>query len=73
MGSTGHLLGMSQDKILVTATPAVILEVTLQKWLAFVAGNFPGESKWLWALGSSEALPGNGRSVARLLRGSFFL
>lgn len=63
MGSTGRLLGMSQDRLLVTASLAGTLEVTLQKWLALVAGNFSGEGKWVWALGSSEALPGMGIAV----------
>lgn len=73
MGSTGRLLGMSQDRFLVTAALAGTVEVTLQKWLALAAGNFSGEGKWVWALGSSEALPGMGTLFAGSLRGSLFL
>lgn len=40
MGSTGRLLGMSQDGILVKAALASILEVILQKWLTLATGNF---------------------------------
>ena len=64
---------MSQDRFLVMAALAGTLEVTLQKWLALAAGNFSGEGKWVWALGSSEALPGMGTLFAGLLRGSLFL
>lgn len=68
MGSTGRLLGRSQDKVPVTAALGV-LEVTLQKWLALAAGNIPGEGQWCWALGSPETLPRKGGSVLQLTMG----
>lgn len=60
---------MSQDKNLGTDALAGMLEVTAQKWLVLEAGNFSGESKWLWALESSEALSRNGQSVCQLAMG----
>lgn len=73
MGSTGHLLSMSQDENPVTDAPAGMLEVALKKWLVLEAGNLSGESKWLWALESSEALSRNEWFVCQLAMGQLIL
>lgn len=64
---------MSQDQILVTAALAGTLEVMVQKWLAPAAGNFPGESKWLWAWGTRKPSLGRGTLFIGLLWYSLFL